>query len=57
MSVYVDNFLLTSNTISTLKSLKQMLAKKYNIKDINKVKNIIGWQITRDSAMGTMKVD
>lgn len=57
VSVYVDNFLLASNTIGTLELLKQLLAKEYDMKDMGEVKTIIGWQITRDSVMGTMKID
>ena len=57
MSVYIDNFLLILNIMGTVKLLKQLLAKKYNMKNIGKVKTIIGSQITRDFAMGTMKID
>ena len=55
--MYVDDFLLASNTMGTLKSLKQLLFKEYDVKDLGEVKTIIGWQITRDLAMGTMKID
>lgn len=34
-----------------------MLTNKYNIKDLGKVKTIIGWQIIRDIAASTMKID
>lgn len=57
VSVYVDDFLLASNTMETLELLKQLLAKQYDMKDLGEVKTIIGWQITRDPAMGTMKID
>lgn len=57
VSVYVDDFLLASNTMRTLELLKQLLAKEYDMKDLGEVKTIIGWQITRDPAMGTMKID
>lgn len=43
VSVYVVDFLLASNTMGTLESLKQLLAKEYNMKDMGKVKTIIGW--------------
>lgn len=57
VSVYVDNFLLASNIIHTLQTLKDMLAKRYEIKDLGKVKTIIGWQITRNAATHMMKID
>ena len=56
-SVYVDDFLLASNTMATLEALKELLAKEYEMKDLGEVKTIIGWQITRDTATGTMKLD
>lgn len=57
MSMYVNNFLLASTTMTTLKLVKQLLAKEYNMKDIGEVKTIITWQIMRDSAIGTIKID
>lgn len=42
VSIYIDNFLLTSNIIATLKALKVSFSKEYNIKDLDKVKTIIG---------------
>lgn len=55
--MYVDDFLLASNTMATLEALKELLAKEYEMKDLGEVKTIIGWQITRDTATGTMKLD
>lgn len=43
VSMYIDNFLLVSNTIDTLQMLKDMLGKEYKIKDLGKVKTIIRW--------------
>ena len=57
VSVYVDDFLLASNTMANLKALKASLAKEYDTKDHGEVKTIIGWQIHRDPAAGTMKID
>ena len=56
VSVYVDDFLLASNTTNTLNALKQSLAGEYDTKDLGEVKTIIGWQIDRDTAAGTMKI-
>lgn len=41
--MYVDNFLLASNTMDTLQALKNKLGKKYKMKDLGEVKTIIGW--------------
>ena len=57
MSMYIDNFLLASNTMSSLKELKRCFAKKYNTKDLEEVKTIIRWQISRNTALGTIKID
>lgn len=37
--------------------LKRLLAKKYKMKDLEEVKTIISWQITRETAARTMKID
>lgn len=57
MSVYVDDFLLASNTMSALNVLKESISKKHNAKNLDEVKTIIGWQITRNPATQTMKID
>ncbi len=57
VSVYVEYFLLASNTMTILELLKKSLSKKYDTKDLGEVKTIIGWQISRDNASGTMKID
>ena len=57
VSVYVDDFLLASNTMATLNALKASLAREYDTKDLGEVETIIGWQIHRDPAAGTMKID
>lgn len=56
VSVYVDDFLLASNTMNAIQTLKDALGKEYEMKDLGKVNTIIGWQITRDTAMRTMKI-
>lgn len=55
--MYVNDFLLASNIIVTLKALKVSFAKEYNIKDFGEIKIIIGWQIYPDFIVGTMKID
>ena len=39
------------------KVLKKLLGKKYEIKDLREVKTIIGWQITRDPIVRTIKIN
>lgn len=56
MSVYVNDFLLASNKIDSLKVLKKSLLKEYNTKDLGKVKIIIGWRIDWDIALGIIKI-
>lgn len=46
--VYVDDFLLASKHRKPLNRIKKKLKKEYNIKDLGKVKMIIGWQVTQD---------
>ncbi len=43
VSVYVDDFLLVSNTMAILETLKKSLSKEYDTKDLRGVKTIIGW--------------
>lgn len=57
VSVYVDDFLLASNTMAILEALKKSLSKEYDTKDLGEVETIIGWQISRDTAAGIMKID
>lgn len=57
MSIYIDKFLQTLNTIITLDAMKKSLIIKYNMKNLGKMKTIIRWQMTRDIAMRTMKID
>lgn len=42
--------------MDTFKILQKSLSKKYDTKDLREVKTIIGWQINRDIASGTMKI-
>lgn len=43
--------MITSNII------KKLLANKYNMKNLGKVKIIIKWQVTRDKVMHIIKID
>ena len=55
--MYIDDFLLASNIMSLLEELKRCFAKKYDLKNLRKVKTIIGWQISRDTVLNIMKID
>lgn len=43
--------------METLELLKLLLTKKYNTKNLGKVKTIIRQQITRNSTIGTIKIN
>lgn len=45
ISIYLDNFLLTSNHLSILDILKEILGWKYSIKYFGEIQTIIKWQI------------
>lgn len=36
--------------------LKQFLVRKYNTKDLGKIKTIIGWQINEDTIVSIIKI-
>lgn len=57
VSIYVDDFLLVSNTMNVMQTLKDVLEIKYKMKNLGKVNMIIKWQITRDTAMRIMKIN
>ncbi len=57
VSVYVNDFLLASNSTDTLETVKKQLRNKYNFKDLGEVETIIGGQITRDPSTQTLKID
>lgn len=57
ISIYVDDFLLASNSPKALAWLKNAISNEYNVKDLGEVKTIIGWQVTRDLRAGMLKID
>ena len=57
ISIYVDDFLLASNSSKALAWLKNAISNEYNIKDLGEVKTIIRWQVTRDLRAGMLKID
>lgn len=57
MSIYVDGFVLISNTMVIFNALKKSLKIKYYIKNLGKVKTIIKQQLTRDIANHKIKIN
>lgn len=57
MSMYVNDFFLVSKTMAIFETLKKLLVMEYKIKNLREVKTIISWQIIRDTAAHTMKIN
>lgn len=57
VSVYVDDFLLAAKQQKDLDWIKAKLKEEYNVKDLGEVKYIIGWQVTRNHELSTLKID
>ena len=55
VSVYINNFLLASKYRKPFDQIKSKLKKKYNVKDLEEIKMIIGWQVTQGPS--TIKID
>lgn len=55
--VYIDNFFLASNNFKALQWLKNIITKEYNVKNLEEVCIIIGWQVTRNLEARTLKID
>jgi hypothetical protein len=57
VAVYVDDFLVVSNDSEEKESLKGELEARFKIKDLGKVKQILGTGIHRDKDMGTICIN
>lgn len=57
MEVYVNHFLLESQSQDRLEKLKDQLIKKFNIKDLSKAKTIIRWKIIQNLQARTFKIE
>lgn len=56
ISIYIDNFLLTSSTMTILENFKKRLSRMYDIEDLREVKTIISQQVTRDPGIRIQKI-
>ena len=54
--LYVDDILFTSKDISEIKKLKDLLNVEFEMKDLGYVKRILGMDIMRNNAAGTLFV-
>lgn len=57
ISICKDDTFFISNNSKVLTQLKDFIAKKYNVKDLGKVKSIIKQQITKNLNIETLKID
>ena len=57
VDLYVDDLVLGSRSLKALEWLKDQLMREFSMKDLGEVKTIIGWEITRDLAAGTLRID
>jgi hypothetical protein len=55
--LYVDDLLITGNRDSTLQDIKQQLSRRFKMKDLGEVSQLLGMQVTRDRSAGTLKID
>lgn len=54
---YVNNFLLASKHQKLLDWIKECFKNKYNVKDVGKIKTIIGWQVIQNWDAGILKIN
>ena len=52
--LYVDDMLIASKHKSEIKRLKNLLKSEFEMKDLGNIKEIIGMDILRDRAVGTL---
>lgn len=57
VSIYVDDFLLTSKNQKSVNWIKKRLNSKYNVNDLDKMKTIIKWQVICNLEVKTLKID
>ena len=48
LCLYVDNIIIIAATILVIKTLKELLRKRYNIKDLGELRFFLGIRVVRD---------
>ncbi|KAL0793897.1 hypothetical protein Bca101_065274 [Brassica carinata] len=54
--LYVDDILIASKSKTQVAGLKQILGSEFEMKDLGEAKKILGMEITRDRAKGTLTI-
>jgi len=54
--VYVDDLLLVASSLAAIYKIKDTLHKRFEMKDLGEAKVILGLEIRRDKALGTLKL-
>jgi len=54
--VYVDDLLLVASSLAAIYKIKDALHKRFEMKDLGEAKVILGLEIRRDKALGTLKL-
>ena len=57
IAVYVDDLLIASNDISSMKQVKLEFCKHFKMKDLGEAKEFLGLRITRDLTKGTISIN
>ena len=52
--LYVDDILITGKNLSDIEKLKNLLKGEFEMKDLGSAKRILGIDIVRDRAVGTL---
>ena len=55
--MYIDDLAFASQSQDSLNWLKNQLIQEFNMNNLGEAKTIIGWEITRDFQVGTIKID
>ena len=57
MGIYFNDIVIALNCNKAKDKIKTQLSQEYQIKDLRKVKKIIGWRITKDIKIKTLIID
>lgn len=56
MLLYVDDILIPAKNIEDILSVKKMLGREFDMKDLGEAKKLLGMEITQDSSSGRLSV-